>query len=338
LDDGPLVSGFADITIIPNCLPDLCWDDVDVSATAAGIVLRHPVIINAITGGAADVTDVNARLAEFARLTACAMAVGSQYAALEDPAVQESYQIIRKKNPNGQVFANLGAHATVEQAQRAVDMVGACAIQIHLNAAQEMIMAEGDRTFVGYLDNIGEIAAHLDVPVIVKEVGCGIAWEQALLLAGTGVRGIDAGGAGGTNFLAIEAARNGIPLSAETLTWGIPTAISTIEVASVIPDTVDLIVSGGVRSPLDVIKALSLGGKAVGIAGPIVRLLQDQGLEVAINWFQQFIDDIKRYMILAGSSNTAELRQAPLVITGYSREWCTARQIDITKYAVRKHG
>ena len=338
LGDGPLASGFADITIVPNCLPGLCWDDIDVTATIAGIPLRHPVIINAITGGATDVTSINASLAEFARLTGCAMAVGSQYAALEDPTMRESYQVIRKKNLKGQIVANVGAHVTPEQACRAVDMVKACAIQIHLNVAQEIIMAEGDRTFVGYLNNIYRIAAGVDVPVIVKEVGCGIAREQAQLLAQTSIQAIDVGGAGGTNFLAIEAARKGRVLNPEMLSWGIPTVISTLEVASAIPDSMDLIVSGGVRSALDVVKALTLGGRAVGIAGPIVRSLQETGMETTVTWFQQFMDDFKRYMILAGAANTEALHQSPIVIAGFSREWCVARQIDITKYATKKHG
>jgi len=338
LDDGPSSSAFEDVTIVPNCLPDLCCDDIELSTTVAGIVLQHPVIVNAITGGAADVTEVNARLAEFARITGCAMAVGSQYAAMEDLTVRESYQVVRKLNPDGFVLANLGAHVSLEEAQRAVDMVGACALQIHLNVAQELVMAEGDRKFTGYLNNIEKIAGHVDVPVIVKEVGCGIAREQAQVLSKTGIGGIDVGGAGGTNFLAIEASRSGIALDSDALAWGIPTAISAIEVVSVLPDGIDLIVSGGVRTPLDVVKALGLGGKAVGIAAPIARSLEENGLDATIRWFQRFIADVKRYMLLAGSANIHGLQKTPIVITGYSQQWCSVRAIDITRYAVRKHG
>ena len=151
---------------------------------------------------------MNGHIAEFACLTNTAMAVGSQYAALEDPEVQHSYQIVREKNPDGIIFANLGAHATPMQAQLAVDMIHAQAIQIHLNPAQEFMMAEGDRDFSGYLKNIAKIVESVKVPVIVKEVGCGIAKEQAALLAEVGVKAIDVGGMGGTNFLAIEAARS----------------------------------------------------------------------------------------------------------------------------------
>ena len=338
LDDGPSSNAFEDMTIVPNCLPDLSCDDIELSTTVAGIVLQHPVILNAITGGAADVTEVNARLAEFARITGCAMAVGSQYAALEDLTVRESYQVIRKVNPDGFVLANLGAHVSYEEAQRAVDMVGACALQIHLNVAQELFMVEGDRRFTGYLNNIEKIATHIDVPVIVKEVGCGIAREQAQVLSKTGIRSIDVGGTGGTNFLAIEAARSGISLEPDVLAWGIPTAISAIEAASVLPDTIDLIVSGGVRTPLEVVKSLILGGKAVGIAAPIVRSLEEHGLDTTVKWFQRFIADLKRYMLLAGAVNINELKKTPIVITGYTRQWCSVRAIDIIRYAVRKHG
>ena len=338
LDDGPSSTSFEDITVIPNCLPDLCCDNIEISTTVAGIALQHPVIVNAITGGAVDVTAVNARLAEFCRITGCVMAVGSQYAALEDLTVKESYQVIRKKNPNGLVLANIGAHATIEQARRVVDMIEACALQIHLNVAQEMIMSEGDRNFTGYLDNIAKIASHIEVPVIIKEVGCGIAREQALLLSKTGIRGIDVGGAGGTNFLAIEAARSKVLLDTASLSWGIPTAISALEVISVLPAKIDMIVSGGIRTPLDVLKALGIGGKAVGIAAPIVRSLEERGLDATVTWFQRFIADVKRYMLLTGSMNIDALQNTPVVITGHSQQWCAMRAIDIQKYAKRKHG
>lgn len=334
LADGPQSNCFADFTLLHNCLPDLSWDDISLAGTVADIAIEHPVIINAITGGANDVAEVNAQLAEVARWTNSVMAVGSQYAALEDPEVQHSYQIVRKLNPDGIVLANLGAHATTEQAKRAVEMVGANAIQIHLNTAQEIIMSEGDRNFSGYLHNIASIVRKANVPVIAKEVGCGIAREQARALADAGVKAIDIGGAGGTNFLAIEAARSQSSISQDMLNWGIPTAISTVEVASVVPD-LDLIVSGGIRTALDAVKSLALGGTAVGVAAPALKMLFDKGLEATVNWLQQFLADIKRYMLLVGVKHCRELTEIPIIITGYSREWLTARGIDISKYAVK---
>lgn len=336
LGDGPGFSGFDDIGLVHNCLPNLGWDQIDISSSIAGIPIDNPLIINAITGGANDVTAVNGNLAKFACLTNTVMAVGSQYSALEYPEVQQSYKIVRKKNPDGIIFANLGAHATPEQAQLAVEMIDAQAIQIHLNVAQELIMTEGDRDFTGYLANIAKIVSKVKVPVIVKEVGCGIGQEQAKVLAGIGIKAIDVGGMGGTNFLAIEAARSQLNIDPETLSWGIPTAISAIETMSVLPKHLDMMVSGGVRTALDVVKSLALGGTAVGMATPIIRLLQEKNIEDAVCWFNGVLHEVKCYMLLLGAANVRNVAKVPVVITGYSKDWLTARGIDIATYGTRK--
>ena len=336
LTDGPGVSGFADIGLVHNCLPNLGWDELDISSSIAGIPINNPLIINAITGGAQDVTAVNGQIAEFACLTKTAMAVGSQYAALEYPEVLQSYKIVREKNPDGIIFANLGAYATPRQAQLAVEMIDAQAIQIHLNVAQELIMTEGDRDFSGYLTNIANIVNSVNVPVIVKEVGCGIAKEQAKLLAEIGIKAIDVGGMGGTNFLAIEAARSHLNMYPETLCWGIPTAISAVEIMSVLPKHVDMMVSGGIRTSLDVVKSLALGGTAAGMATPIIRMLHEKDIEYAVSWFNNILHEIKCYMLLSGTANIKGLTKVPVVITGYSKEWLIARGIDTIQYGMRK--
>jgi len=336
LTDGPGSSGFADIGLVHNCLPNLGWNELDISSSIAGISIKNPLIINAITGGAHDVTILNGQIAEFACLTNTAMAVGSQYAALEDPEVLQSYKIVREKNPEGIIFANLGAYATPQQAQLAVEMIDAQALQIHLNVAQELIMTEGDREFSGYLTNIAKIVDRVSVPVIVKEVGCGIAKEQAQQLVEIGIKAIDVGGMGGTNFLAIEAARSQLSLYPETLCWGIPTAISAVEIMSILPKQVDMIVSGGIRTSLDVIKSLVLGGTATGMATPIIRMLHEKDIEYALSWFNNFLHEIKCYMLLSGAANIKDLAKVPVVITGYSKEWLMSRGIDTTQYGIRK--
>lgn len=339
LADGPGDSGFADISLIHNCLPDLAWNQIDISSSIAGIPLRHPLIINAITGGADDVAEINKSIAKFAHLTNTAMAVGSQYAALEYTDVKHSYKVVRENNPHGTIFANLGAYATPEEAQLAVEMIDAQGIQIHLNVAQEIVMKEGDRDFSGYLSNISRIVDKVKVPVIVKEVGCGIAREQAMLLADTGIRAIDVGGTGGTNFIAIEAARSQATINPDILSWGIPTVISAVETKSVLPTQVDMMVSGGVRSALDVVKSLALGGIATGMATPIIRMLCEKDIDYAVKWFQNFLYEIQSYMLFLGASSIRTLAETPIVITGHSKDWLTARGIDITNYATyKKHG
>lgn len=335
LKDGPLTNGFADLLLVHNCLPDIAVSDVDLSCRFLGLEMSHPIIINAVTGGDKDVTEVNEKLAQFAKLTHSVMAVGSQFAAVEQSTVERSFKIVKEVNPDGIVFANLGAHATPEQAQQAIDMIDAKALQIHLNVAQELVMTEGDRDFSGYIANVAAIAHHVKVPVIVKEVGFGISREAAIKIVNSDVTAIDIGGAGGTNFVAIEGARSRATLDVDMLKWGIPTAVSTIEVLEVLPPEMELIVSGGIRTPLEVIKALALGGNAVGIAGPILRLVQENDIETAATKFEAFLASIKQYMVLLGTRNISDLSYIPVVITGKSRDWLTSRGIDVLKYNAR---
>lgn len=200
-------------------------------------------------------------------------------------------------------------------------------------------MAEGDRDFRGYLDNIARIVSEVHVPVFVKEVGCGIAREAAADLADTGIRAIDVGGMGGTNFLAIEAARSHAQLPDELLSWGIPTTISALEVLSILPPSVQLIVSGGVRTPLDMIKSMAFGGSAVAMAAPILRIISEHGVAHAAEWFEEFLHTARRYMMLVGAKEMKDLLTVPFQVTGLSREWLMNRRIDTTQYATRKkHG
>ncbi|MDU4962100.1 MAG: type 2 isopentenyl-diphosphate Delta-isomerase [Sporomusaceae bacterium] len=335
LGDGPADSRFGDFHLLHNCLPELALDSVALETAVAGVQLAHPLLINAITGGTADVAAVNAKLAEVARRTGAAMAVGSQFAALRQPAAAASYAVVREVNPGGVLFANVGAHATPLQAVQAVDMIKADALQVHLNPAQELLMPEGDRSFAGYLANIGEIVRHAGVPVIVKETGCGIAREQAAQLAQAGVAAVDIGGAGGTNFLAIEAARGQRSLDAAELAWGIPAAISAAEAASVLPAAVSLIVSGGVRSSLDAAKALALGARAVAVAAPLLQLVQTAGVDAAVAWVDDFLAGLRRWLLLTGCSRPEELRAVPLLVAGFSRHWLLDRGIDVQSMAMR---
>ena len=173
--------------------------------------------------------------------------------------------------------------------------------------------------------------------MIVKEVGCGIAREEAQALALIGVKAIDIGGAGGTNFLAIEAARSRTKLSTDYLGWGIPTAISAVEVNEVLLGDMDMLVSGGIRSPLEAVKSLVIGGSAVAMAAPFIRLLREKGIDHTVKWVKSFLEEMKRYMLLLGVTQIKGLSSVPLVITGYSMEWLTARGIDVKKYAARRN-
>lgn len=196
-------------------------------------------------------------------------------------------------------------------------------------------MPEGDADFRGWLRRIEQMVHQLSVPVIVKETGCGMGMEQIRMLSAVGVAAVDIGGAGGTNFLAIENFRTGQKLSQDLLAWGIPTAVSALEAIEVLPPTTDLIVSGGVRTPLDAAKALAIGAAAVGIAAPLLRLTEQSDVAAAVLWLEQYLKTLKKLALLLGRQSVAELRSQPMVIGGKTSAWLSARGIAVDKYARR---
>lgn len=308
-----------DIHLVHQALPEVDWKDIDLSCRWLGKSLAAPFIINAITGGPPETKKINAALARAARETGIALAVGSQRAAIENKAWADSFYIARQENPDGIILANLGAGNTLEAAREAVAMLAADGLQVHLNAAQELAMPEGDRSFRGWLDNIRVMSANLEVPVIAKEVGFGISRETAQQLVAAGVRIIDVGGRGGTDFVAIENKRRGKPL--EVLQdWGLTTAVSLIEVKS-LAEPPELVATGGINSALDAAKALALGAKIVGAAGHFLNILLERGEKALIAEIQAWQEDLRRILLLTGCITPAELSHRPVVITGKTREW-----------------
>jgi len=317
---------FSDIELVHNCLPETRFDTIDLSTQIAGITLKSPIFINAITGGVEDAEEVNRELALVAKECGLAFSVGSQMAALEDTLYERTFKVVRKTYPDGVIFANVGAYADPEMARRAVAMAEADALQVHLNVPQELMMAEGDSDFRGYRERLLHIVSALEVPVIVKEVGFGVAREQAAIFQDMGVAAIDVGGTGGTNFLRIEKWRAHLKPSEDLLKWGIPTAASLLEAAAGAPN-LDIIASGGVNTGVLAAKALALGARAVGVAGLPVKILLSEGREVLVERLRNMEWEMKAVMCMTGVSSIEKLRNLPVVITGKTREWLTARGI-----------
>ncbi len=333
--DGPGSTGFEDVFLVHCCLPELTLDDVSTSTWFLGRAVGLPIIINAITGGPDDTEKINAGLAEVAADLDIPMAVGSQTTALEDPRAERTYRVVRKVNPKGLVMANVGADVSPDWAKRAVEMIEADALQVHLNAPQELFMNEGDRDFRGCLERIGQIVRTCGVPVIAKEVGFGVAAEEAAWLVETGVQALDIGGKGGTNFIAIEAYRRGEKLDPGFLHWGIPTAVSLVEVAETVGEEVEVVASGGIRSGEDLVKALALGARMVGMAGPLLRILALEDVDALRNWLQSVGSNLKKYMLMMGAGDPSQLPGCRLVITGRTAEWLQRRGYDINRFACR---
>ncbi|MCR8642314.1 type 2 isopentenyl-diphosphate Delta-isomerase [Paenibacillus sp. N1-5-1-14] len=326
--------GLADFRLVHNCLPDTSMKQIQLHTTIGELNLSSPIVINAMTGGSQETEQINRQLAIVAHEKKLAMAVGSQMAAIKDKSVRASYEVVRKVNPDGIVFGNLGSEATLQQALDAVEMIEANALQIHLNVMQELIMPEGDRDFCGMLDRIARIVDQVGVPVIVKEVGFGIMREGAQKLKDVGVKAIDVGGTGGTNFAEIENARRDVPLDWLN-SWGSKTSIALLEGLSVFPRGA-VMASGGITGAHDIVKALGAGASAIGMAGAFLRVLQTEGLDALHTYVDELHEGIILLMTALGTPTVKQLGGVPVVISGETAQWCTARGISITEYAKRR--
>jgi len=333
---GPLSPGWDDVRLVHQALLKDSMDAIDTSTDFLGKKLQLPLIINAMTGGAQGLERINESLARVAAENGLGMAVGSQAAALVDPAVRHTFEIVREVNTDGLVLANVSALAEPRQALEAVEMIEADALQLHLNGLQELLMKEGDRNFSRQKENIAQLVEISPVPVIVKEVGWGLSRETARELYHLGVRIVDVGGAGGTNFAAIENARNTRGEPDYFHTWGLNTVISLLEVTSLdLPLTI--IASGGVTNPLEICKALSLGAHTVGMAGSLLKILLQDGEEALNRHIRRLGEELKIVMMLTGAAKVSQLPDRPLVICGQSKEWCEQRGIN-TAVLARKCG
>ncbi|MEW5954311.1 MAG: type 2 isopentenyl-diphosphate Delta-isomerase [Bacillota bacterium] len=334
LPDGPARAGFDDLIPVPRAAPELSLGEIDPSCSFMNKRLAAPLLINAMTGGHPEMLDINRSLARVARQAALAMAVGSQRAALDDPGVRETFAVVREENPGGLVLANLNAGCTLAEAREAVAMVKADGLQLHLNVAQELAMEEGEADFRGVLARVGQVVRELEVPVVVKEVGFGLDRETVAALVELGVRCLDVGGSGGTNFAAIEGRRRG-RIGSYLEEWGMPTAVSLLEALSVAGGA-KLIASGGVRNAFDAARALMAGAVLVGIARPLLQIIVHESEAAALGYIRELIDDLRSLMLLVGAWNLETLRRRPLVITGFTARWLETRGIDYHHYARRR--
>lgn len=331
LGDGPESTHLADLRFLHNCLPEVNPADIDLSVQILGKRIRLPFFIDAITGSTDVVTEINRKLAQVAARAGIGMAVGSQFGAVRDGSGVASYTVVREELGEGLVIGNISALATPEQAQAAVTMLRADALQVHLNAAQELWMREGDKDYAGFLTNMVQIKNALSVPVIVKETGCGIAAEQYKILLEQGFTVFDCAGAGGTNFPAIEAQRQNIKLTEDFAAWGVPTCWSLLDAQAVLPKKILLFASGGIRTGADAARAFALGADAVGITAPVLDLVMHHGIEAAVSYLLNIAAELKKYLLLLGCTKPQALRSVPLIIMGTTRDFIASRGYDLPK-------
>ncbi len=312
-----VTSGFEGWRFEHCALPEIDLDDVDCGAVLFGRPLRAPLLVSCMTGGTEEAHAINRRLARVAQRAGIAMGVGSGRVLLEDPELLPTFDV-RDAMPDVPLLANIGAVQLnrgygVDACQRLVDMLRADALVLHLNAIQEAVQVEGDTCFSGLLEKIARLCDALTVPVVVKEVGWGLAPDVVTRLLDAGVVAVDVAGAGGTSWSEVERERLVEPrrrrVAAAFAGWGVPTAECIVRARSVAPNAV-IIASGGVRDGVDVAKAIALGADVAGIAGGFLRAASECE-EAADDYAWELVSTLRIAMFAVGARTLLDLKKTP---------------------------
>ena len=322
-----------DVHLVHKALPEVDMDAIDTSIELFGKDLKAPIVISAITGGFDGAESINRNLAIGASKVGVGLGLGSQRPAIEDPGLSKSYEVV-KEHDVPLVIANLGAPQLIEQKERktfgiddgkrAMEMVGGDVLAIHMNFLQEIVQPEGETKAKGCLDAIGNFARAM--PVLAKETGAGISQEMARSLLERSVAGLDVGGLGGTSFAAVEYHRAASRdesirsrLGKTFWSWGIPTPVSVIVADVGLP----IISTGGLRSGLDIARAISLGASAGGLAGHMLSAATESA-EAVEKELRMLVAELKGAMFLVGASNIPELRETEVMVLGEAADWLNA--------------
>ncbi|MBN1203059.1 MAG: type 2 isopentenyl-diphosphate Delta-isomerase [Anaerolineae bacterium] len=314
-----LMTGLERLRLLHQAVPEINLAEVDTRTVFFGERLNSPLLISSMTGGTERAQNINRVLAEAAQEAGIAMGLGSQRAALEDPALVVSYDV-RAVAPNILLFANMGAVQLnygygVDECRRAVEMIQADALILHFNALQEAVQPEGNGDFSGLLGKIETVCRHLSVPVIAKEVGWGISPQAARQLAEAGVSAIDVAGAGGTSWSEVEYHRAPTAAHARVARsfadWGIPTADSIRYVCEAAPD-MPVIASGGLRDGVDIAKCIALGADLGGMAGPFLKAAAES-LDAVRQLIWEITTQLRIAMFASGAADIPALKQTTLL-------------------------
>jgi isopentenyl-diphosphate delta-isomerase len=337
-------TGFHDIQLIHRALPEIDLDEVSSETILYGKKLAAPIIISAITGGTEETKKLNEVLAEVAEEKQIGLSVGSQRIAIAHPETVQTFSIVREKAPSTFVMGNLGCPQLslgwgVQEAKKCIDMVQADALALHMNPLQEAVQLDGDTNYRGVYVKISELHKNIKVPLVMKETGAGIAWEDAVKMQKAGASGLEISGVGGTSWSAVEhhiakeVGEKEMEYLGEALwNWGIPTAISVVE--TIQKTDLSIIASGGIRTGIEITKSIALGANAAGIARPFLQKAVE-GKQALANYVDNIIREIRVTMFLVGARNVFELQKVPVLIMGKTAEWLKIRGFSVDDYARR---
>ena len=315
---GAVSAGFENYRFQHRALPEIDLDDVSTATSLFGRAMRAPILISCMTGGTENAGRINAVLAEVAQASGLAMGLGSGRALLENPGAPGFDA--RRRAPDVPLLANIGAaqlNATggVETSRRLLDLTSADALCLHLNPLQEALQPEGEPRFKGLLRKIEALCRALGAPVVVKEVGWGLAPDVVAALFEAGVSAVDVAGAGGTSWSEVARRRatgRRDQVARAFARWGIPTTEALVAARAAAGHRT-VIASGGVRDGMDVSIAIALGADVAGLAGPFLRAA-DQGPQAAADFAAELVDTLRIVMFCVGASDLAAFRSAPRLV------------------------
>jgi isopentenyl-diphosphate delta-isomerase len=312
------------VRLVHQALPEADFGSIDTRVRLLGKELRAPLLIAAMTGGHERAAEINQALASLANELGYAFGLGSQRAMQKRPEMSWTYQV-REHAPDALLFGNVGVMQARDLSTRVIAQmvsdVGADALCVHMNPAMELIQSEGDRDFSGGLQTFRRLWSELDVPVIAKETGNGISLEVAASLRAIGIRYADTSGAGGTSWVGVETLRaegDAQALGEALWDWGIPTAAS---VQYCVRAGMTTIATGGIRTGMDVARAIALGASCAGIARNVYQAFLEGGVDGARSFLLRIERELRSVMLLCGAKTIEELQQAPRVVTGELRDW-----------------
>ncbi|MBL9039283.1 MAG: type 2 isopentenyl-diphosphate Delta-isomerase [Archangium sp.] len=321
---------FESVKLVHCALPELAVDRVELTSTLFGKTLKAPIVVTGMTGGTERAGQINRDIASVAEEFGVAFGVGSQRAMAERPELASTFAV-RQSAPSTVIIGNIGvvqaARLGVDRVRWLMEALGADGMAVHLNPGQELTQPEGDRDFRGGYEVIGLLSKALGSRLLVKETGCGLSPRVARRLVDVGVENLDVSGLGGTSWVRVEQLRaSGAAREVGALFsgWGIPTAAAVASVRRAVGPGVKLIASGGMRTGLDVAKALVLGADFGGMALPLFRAHQAGGVAAVRTALGTVLTALRQAMVLTGSATVREFQASPRVVTGELKDWLEA--------------
>ncbi|HEN4526930.1 TPA: type 2 isopentenyl-diphosphate Delta-isomerase [Streptococcus agalactiae] len=308
-------NSFDDIELIHSSLPKYNVNDIDLSTHFAGQSFEFPFYINAMTGGSEKGKAVNHKLAQVAQATGIVMATGSYTAALKNDE-DDSYPTT-DLYPDLKLATNIGLDKPLPAAESTVKAMNPIFLQVHVNVMQELLMPEGEREFHMWRSHLKEYVDNIQCPLILKEVGFGMDLQSIKDAYDIGITTVDISGRGGTSFAYIENQRGRDRSYLNT--WGQTTAQSLINAQSMM-DKMDILASGGIRHPLDMVKCLVLGAKAVGLSRAVLELVERYPVDDVIAILNSWKEDLRMIMCALNCKKITDLRQVNYILYGQLKE------------------